>query len=89
MKITSFRPLIMTNSSDTIEKLFEDFGFIKQHEKKDVTETKEGGFRMRDAEGNSVAIAQINQMPRDMTAVHPVQRLWFLHPVLRLILYIM
>ena len=26
------------NSSDTIEKLFEDFGFIKQHEKKDVTE---------------------------------------------------
>lgn len=69
MKITSFRPLIMTNGADEIGQLFEELGFVKQHEKKDVTETRDGGFRMKDAEGHSVAIAQVNQMPRDMVAV--------------------
>ena len=70
MKITSFSPLIMTNDSANVQKVFEELGFVKQHEKKGVADTNNsGGFRMKDADGHGVSIAQIDQIPRDMTAV--------------------
>lgn len=69
MKITSFSPLIMTNDSEKVGKVFESFGFSKQHEKKDATEKHDSGFRMKDAEGHGISIAQVNQIPRDMLAV--------------------
>lgn len=45
MKITSFSPLIMTNDSENVGKLFEELGFEKRHEKKNVTENNDSGFR--------------------------------------------
>lgn len=70
MIITSFSPLIMTNDSANVQKVFEKLGFVKQHEKKDVADTNNsGGFRMKDAAGHGVSIAQVNQIPRDLTAV--------------------
>ena len=70
MKITSFVPLIMTNDAANAQKVFEELGFVKQHEKKDVAGTNHsGGFRMKDAEGHDVSIAYFNQIPRDMTAI--------------------
>ena len=70
MEITSFSPLIMSNDADSIAKVFEDMGFVKQHEKKDVPETNHaGGFRMKDAAGHNVAIGQVDRLQRDMTAI--------------------
>ena len=69
MKITSFSPLIMTKDSENVGKVFEALGFAKQHEKKDATENRDSGFRMKDAEGHGISIAQVNQIPRDMLAV--------------------
>jgi hypothetical protein len=69
LKITSFSPLIMTNQSENVGKVFESLGFVKRHQKKDVTETKDSGFRMKDADGHGISIAQVNQIPRDMMAV--------------------
>ena len=69
MEITSFSPLILTNASEDVAKVFEELGFVKKHEKKDTTENKDSGFRMKDADGHGISIAQVNQMPRDMTAV--------------------
>lgn len=70
MKITSFSPLIMSNDSESIVKVFEELGFVKQHEKKDVADTNHsGGFRMKDAEGHDLSIAQVGHIPRDMTAI--------------------
>ena len=70
MKITSFSPLIMSNDAGSISKVFEDMGFAKQHEKKDVPDTNNsGGFRMKDAAGHMVSIAQVDRMERDMTAI--------------------
>ena len=48
MEITNFGPLIMTNDSESIQQLFEELGSTKRHEKKHVTENKDGGFRMKD-----------------------------------------
>ena len=69
MKITGFSPLIMTNDSESVGKVFEALGFEKKHEKKDVTEKHDSGFRMKDAEGHSVSVAQVDRIPRDMTAI--------------------
>jgi hypothetical protein len=69
MKITSFSPLIMTNNAENAGKVFEALGFAKRHEKQDATENHDSGFRMKDAEGHGVSIAQVNQIPRDMLAV--------------------
>ena len=70
MKITSFSSLIMTNDAANVQKVFEELGFVKRHEKKDVADTNHsGGFRMKDAEGHDISIAQVNHIPRDMTAI--------------------
>ena len=69
MKITGFSPLIMTNDSESVGKVFEALGFEKKHEKKDVTEKHDSGFRMKDAEGHGVSVAQVDRIPRDMTAI--------------------
>lgn len=69
MKITHFSPLIMTNDSENVGKVFEALGFAKRHEKQDATENHDSGFRMKDAEGNGISIAQVNKIPRDMIAV--------------------
>ena len=64
MEITSFGPLIMTNDAQSIQQLFEELGFTKRHEKKDVTENKDGGFRMKDEDGHGLAVAQVSRMPK-------------------------
>ena len=70
MKITSFSPLIMTNDPENVRKVFEELGFEKTHEKKDIAETNHsGGFRMKDADGHGVSIAEVDRVPRDMTVV--------------------
>ena len=40
-----------------------------RHEKKEVTENKDGGFRMKDADGHGVSIGQVSQIPQDMVCV--------------------
>lgn len=69
MKITSFSPLIMTNDAENIGRVFEALGFSKKHEKTDASENHDSGFRMKDADGHGISIAQVNRLPRDMVAV--------------------
>ena len=69
MEITSFSPLIMTNDSQSIQQLFEELGFTKRHEKKDVNENKDGGFRMKDENGHGLAVAQVSRVPQDFVVV--------------------
>lgn len=44
MEITNFYPLIMTYDSETVGRLFEELGFEKRHEKKNVRGTKVPAF---------------------------------------------
>lgn len=69
MKITNFGPLIMSNYAEDVAKVFEALGFEKKHEKKDVTDTHDSGFKMKDADGHGIAIAQVHRMPQDITTV--------------------
>ena len=69
MKITGFRPLIVTMNQENATKVFEELGFEKIHTKTDVEGGENVTFAMKDAYGNSVNITNSNNMPRDLTAI--------------------
>lgn len=69
MKITGFRPLIVTMDQENVTKVFEELGFEKIHTKTDVEGGENVTFAMKDANGNSVNITNSNNMPRDLTAI--------------------
>ena len=69
MKITGFRPLIVTMDQENVTKVFEELGFEKIHTKTDVEGGENVTFAMKDAYGNSVNITNSNNMPRDLTAI--------------------
>ncbi len=66
MEITSFSPLIMTRDSEAVGEIFQALGFEKTHTK----HTSGGsGFRMKNADGFGISIAQVPNMTKDMTVI--------------------
>lgn len=66
MKITTFTPLIVTNSIDKNIRLFEKLGFETVH--KQNPEGNIYDFTMRDADGHQVDIAKAN-VEKDLTII--------------------
>ena len=70
MKITSFNPLIVTNNSEGIIRLYEELGFESRHNitvqsgGKDIT-----NVRMKDGNGFYVDVSQVDGMQRDLTLI--------------------
>ena len=60
MKITGFRPLIVTKDQGAVVKLFEELGFEKRHTKTDVEGGANVAVAMKDADGNRISIASAN-----------------------------
>ena len=69
MKITGFRPLIVTKDQESIVALFEALGFEKRHIKTDVEGGANVTVAMKDANGNHINIAKTQTLPQDMTIV--------------------
>lgn len=69
MKITSFNPLIVTAKQAEYQKLFEELGFEKRHNKVSGVSTDINTVRMKDANGFHVDIAGVPQLERDMTII--------------------
>jgi hypothetical protein len=57
MKITGFCPIIVTQDSESIMKVFEDLGFERRHTKTDIEGGANTNFNMKDANGNRINIA--------------------------------
>ena len=51
MKITTFNPQIITKNADSLVKFFEELGFEKRHDQKDIGEHKVEAIRMKDQNG--------------------------------------
>lgn len=70
MKITTFNPQIVTNNAEPIVKLFEELGFEKHHNPKEIGDFKVEGIRMKDQNGFylDISIPKL-QIPQDMTAI--------------------
>lgn len=70
MKITTFNPQIVTNNAEPIVKLFEELGFEKHHNPKEIGDFKVEGIRMKDQNGFylDISIPQL-KIPQDMVAI--------------------
>ena len=51
MKITGFRPLIVTKDQESVVKLFEELGFERRHKKTDIEAGANVAVAMKDANG--------------------------------------
>jgi glutaminase len=68
MKITGFRPLIISSKSEDIISLFEDLGFERRHTKTGINDDVTA-VTMKDENGNRVNVVQVDQMPQDMMSI--------------------
>ena len=69
MKITSFNPLIVSQHSEDIIRVFEALGFEKRHIKTDIENGENTSVRMKDANGFHVDVASSNHVPQDLTSI--------------------
>ncbi len=69
MKITGFRPLIVTKDQEAVVKTFEALGFEKRHTKTDVEGGANVAVAMKDANGNRVNVAKADNLPQDLTGI--------------------
>lgn len=69
MKITAFNPLILSPKADSSIKLFEALGFERRHEKTGIGDENVGSVDLKDENGFRVNVAQVDQMPQDMTVI--------------------
>lgn len=69
MKITAFNPLIVSKEAKAITELFEALGFEHAHKKTGINDENITSFDMKHPDGFRVDIAQVDQMPQDMTAI--------------------
>jgi hypothetical protein len=69
MKITGFRPLIVTNDPESVIKTFEALGFEKRHTKTDVEGGAHVAVALKDANGNRLNVAKADSLPRDLTGI--------------------
>ena len=68
MKITAFNPLICTKDAKAVTEIFEALGFEHAHKKTGINDDVTS-FDMKHPGGFRVDVAQVDQMPQDMTAI--------------------
>ena len=69
MKITSFNPLIVTAKQAEYQKLFEELGFEKRHDKVSGVSEDINTVRMKDPSGFHVDVTNVATMERDMMII--------------------
>ena len=69
MKITSFNPLIVTTKQEECQKLFEELGFEKRHNKVSGVSEDISTVWMMDSNGFHVDITKVVKLDRDMTII--------------------
>ena len=69
MKITGFRPLIVTKDQESVVKVFEELGFERRHRKTDIEGGENIAVAMKDLNGNRISIASSDTIPQDLTGI--------------------
>ena len=68
MKITAFNPLIVSPKAAEVIELMEALGFERAHTKTGINENITS-VDLKHPDGFRVDVAQVDQMPQDMTAI--------------------
>ena len=69
MKITGFRPIIITKDAGSAVKLFEELGFETRHSKKAIEDGSYDSFILRNGDANRLVVLASKTIPRDLTGV--------------------
>ncbi|MBO6148204.1 MAG: hypothetical protein J6O55_02560 [Lachnospiraceae bacterium] len=69
MKITSFNPLIVSGKRDEYQKLFEELGFEKRHNKVSGVSEDINTIRMKDANGFHIDLTHVPDKEDDMMII--------------------
>ena len=69
MKITGFRPILITKDAENAVKLFEDLGFKRRHNKKNIEDGQFESIIMRDDDGNRMVVLESKNTVKDIVAV--------------------
>lgn len=68
MKITTFNPLIVSPKAAEVIAIMEELGFERAHTKTGINEDITS-VDLKHSDGFRVDVAQVDQMPQDMTAI--------------------
>ena len=70
MKITTFKPMIVTKDAESVISLFEALGFEKRHAPTvDIGTAMVTSTRMKNADGFSIDIADVKTVPQDIAMI--------------------
>lgn len=69
MKITGFRPLIVSRDAEAVIRVFEDLGFERQHLKTDIEGGNVASCALKDADGHYINIASSQVIPQDLSSI--------------------
>lgn len=69
MKITGFRPLIITAHADEVIAVFEALGFERKHQKNGINDQDISAVALKDANGFRVNVVRADMVPQDMTSI--------------------
>lgn len=65
MKITTFNVQIVTKNAAPIVQFFEELGFERRHRQEGIGDLDVTGIRMRNADGFSLDISEVEGLPKE------------------------
>lgn len=69
MQITRFCPHIISPKAADVIEVFEALGFERRHQKKGINDKDITSVAMKNADGFSVIVTQVDQLPQDLTTI--------------------
>ena len=69
MKITTFNPMILSKNADEIIEVFGELGFKPRHQVDNIDNKNISSVCLKDANGLSLDVAQVESMAKDMTTI--------------------
>ena len=69
MKITGFRPMIVTKDQENVTKMFEELGFERAHTKTNVEDGANPTIALKDSNNNRIVVSYSENMPKDLPCI--------------------
>lgn len=69
MQITRFCPSILTPKAADVIEVLEALGFERRHKKEGINDKNITSVPMKNADGFSVIVVQVDELPQDLTTI--------------------
>ncbi len=69
MQITRFCPCVISPKAAEVIELFEALGFERRHQKEGINDANITSVVLKNADGFSVIVTQVDNLPQDITSI--------------------